>query len=1230
MKKISRYIFLLVALVLFIGLLPRFLILDKTKDFLAGQLSEKLGIPIQVHKMEWAWLPLPHLSLSNTNIINEYSEISVPKMRIYPNWRVIINKNLMVGSIRLENPEIFLRRKVFQGEKPSEFAIPELKFYIENGRLKVEAGEEQKKILPYDIYTFRNIEGMLKIGQQDTRFDLHGSSSFSRSITLWGNINLINNKYQLFLDSQDIKLHNTAATFFKGHLIPVESTARLAGSVAGTGLENFELNLHGTLPSVKVRHQEREILLIPGYMDLTILKSDSLYRLNINGLEMQEPQVNLSGLIERRSPAGSMALNPPEAGTEPVWKLDLSGKNLDLTAIRHKILTLWSGNKTADTVCGVVLGGRAATGAYRFSGRTSAFENLNAMIIEADVLEADIHVPGAELDLTKAKGPILIKESFLTGHNLSAQLGNSFGSNGDLLLELVGESNAFTLSLDIDADLQDLPPVLEQLVDHDGFQRELDKFNWVSGRAVGNLQLGETLDNILTRVKVEDMHFRTDYDPIPQTIFIDRGTLQVDPEEVRWQKVNGHIGKQEIISTSGKVSWGAEDVLLQIENINARLDGESLYTLLEQTGTMPDKKVKSKLSGIQGIIDIPQGTLKGPAQEPEAWDYQLAAEAKKLSVNSPLLPEPVTIIELHADISGKEVNIRQARINFLDQALSLTGTLYHKVLEDWHGTTVFNGPLRKNLADWLGTKGWLSEKLRPRIPCTMEGFSVSFQGGKTAITGKILSGLSGNKLPMARIDLESTPDYLHIKELSFFAPGEQGRLSIHLLRSAPHRLSLSWEGFISARTIDSLFHHSSFSSGYFSGAFFEFSFSPDQPDATRFKGILKAENLRLKGGSGNQPIIINNIILNGTGEKLKIVSFDTAIGTEKLIGSGHIAAAQKGFSVDINLLSSFITKESLNNLSQSLKATHRGFIEAHVDQDDKLLRPKDWEITGRIGFDFDSFSFNRDITTPDSVTKKFLYTLNDIHGELQLTSDSHVKTEIFSSRLCGLDYTAHWYSDETVGDHYVLATDPDTPLRLEKVIPCLGVEQDVVEGEFTLSANLRKKSGTWHDGNIYIKSTRGRILRLKLLSRIFKIVNITDLFKTQVGQTGKRGFPYSQMDIDTHISDNTIYIDRAILHGEGLNLYLKGDMRIHDFTSDMTLLIAPFKTFDTLVSKVPLIGQPLMSEYESLVAIPVAMRGRWPDPQITPLHPGAVSSALFDFVRDTFKVPYNILKPHSP
>jgi len=1225
MKKVSRNIFFfIIVLIFFLGLAPRFFIIDKVQKTVTEQISKSLDSTVAIKKMHWVWLPLPHLTLISTSLSAGHYDFFLPKVKVYPTWRFILGETDKPGKIVLDSPRFHINKRAFLPRESSERILPEVTLVIKNGEIEVEATENYKDILRKGSVKFSHINGTLKLLPQELEIDIKGSSPVSKKISLLGSLNIPERNYTFSLDAQEIELHKSIRAFFDGRLIPVESPARLSGTVIGKGLQYIEGDMDGTLPCFVVKPQDREILLTCGFADLKLLKSGPLLRLDIKDLEIKDPQVNLSGHIERKLSSISSEEQTPTS--EPIWTLDIIGSDLDLTAIRQKILTLWSDNEVAKIVSDIVLEGKALSAAYRFSGRAADFKSLDAMIIEMDFLSAALHVPGVELGLTKASGPIQIKDSILTGHSLSAQLGDSYGRNAELLLDLGELGSTFTLDIDIDADLSALPPILAQLVDHDGFQRQLRKFNEISGKASGTVHLGDTLDDIITRVDVKNMQLATRYEPIPQTIFIDSGALHVGPEKVSWQKGKGRIGQQEIASTSGNVSWHTGDTLLHIEEMQAQLEGASLHAMLKQTEIMP-QKINNVLSSINGTIEISRGSLQGPALQPESWEYDLALTTTGLNITSPLLPEPVSTEKLAAEINHNEANIQEAKIQFLDQTFSLKGLLKHHLLENWHGMIEFNGPVKAKLASWISSNGWFPEKLRPQIPCTMENMRVSWQGEMVAVSGTILQGLAGGRFPMAKLDYENTPEHLRINELTFYAPGEQGSLELDFWRLSPHSLVLSWEGFVKAESITALFKHSSFTAGTFSGAF-EISYLADQPEATRFEGLLKAENLLLKTSSSEEPIVITNIDMNGIGRQLRIPVLELAIGSEKITGLGQLAAEKEGLQLDISLASSFLSKKSLTNLSLALRETQNVFLQGHSDQKPGLQIARGWDITGRIGFDFDSFALRRKTATPYDEVHPVTYTFYDVHGDLQLATDKISRTEIFSSKVCGLDFKGAWFSDDALGQKFQLETDPEKTSHLENVLPCLGVQQDIIEGEFSLQANLQKESNTWYGGNIYIKSTQGRILRLKTLSRIFKVVNITDLFDAEVSKTkGKKGFPFSQMDIDTHIHANNLVIDRAIIHGEGLNLFARGEIHLDDYDADLTLLIAPFKTFDTMVSKVPIIGHPVTGEDGSMISIPVAVKGPIADPSITPLHPEALGDAVFNLLKGTFMLPYNILKP---
>jgi hypothetical protein len=1234
MKKTLQNIFLLIiALVLSLALIPRILVLEGVQQKITEQLSSSLRSSVKINKLHWVWLPLPHLTLTDTRITSEEIDLVLPKTHVYPHWQLLLGKTEKPGRIHLDDPVIHIKKNILLGEGLTDLIIPEGNIGFENGTLQIDITDEYQDIFRTSSIVFKDFQAKIKLQPKGALFDLRAKAPFSDHLALQGELDFEKQSYRLSIDFQEIKLHQTIKSFGKERLIPVESpdqsTARLQGDVIGIGLQQIEADLHGVLPCFIVKPKDREALLDCGYTKLAFQKSGPLMRLNIKDLEIKDPKLNLSGLLERRLPLkGKVSGAHILTDEAPVWLLDITGSDLDLTAIRKKVLTLWGDNKIARTVSDIVLGGKALSAGYQFSGVAEDFNDIKNMTISAEAQNAAIHVPGVELDLSNASGPIQIKDGILTGQNLSAQMGDSKGRNGTVLLDLKKNGNAFNLDLDIDADIAALPGVLEHLIDHEGFLRELRKFHGATGRATGNLRLGETLDDFVTEVSVTGMDFETRYDPVPDTIVLQGGELQVMPEKVSWQKATGRIGDQQIKSTSGSVNWSGEQVLLNIEELDATLQGNTLYQSLLQTNVMPEK-ITRVLAGLDGEIELSKTVLLGPAFVPEDWEYKLHLNTQGLTITSPLLPEELFTDQATVILSQKTATISKSHLQFLDQPLYLNGELHHTLLDDWQGWLEINGSLLAKLASWISSKGWFPEKLRPRIPCTLDAMKVSWNGESLGVSGNILTGMGGGRLPMVKIEMQDSPERLHIKELSFYAPGEQGTMALDFHRQSPNTLLFTWDGFAHAETIDALFHYSNFVSGTYSGAI-SFIYVADKPEKTIFNGLLKAKDLVWKGREKDLSAVIRNLDVNGIGELMKITNLELELGSEKIGARGQIAAEPTGLQVDMNLTSSHVSKDSLSQFISELRSAKQEFKRGDTTDDTTGgIFPAFWDFTGRVGIDFESFSVSRDTSTPYNEARPITYTLYNMHGVIELAPDEIVRTEVFSAKLCGLNFDGFWYSDETLGQKYNVWTDPNHEFYFQKVIPCLGIDQDLIEGVFSLQANLFKESGIWYSGHVHIKSDEGRILRLKTLSKILSIVNITDLFVYDPANVNQRGFPYTRLDVDTHVHDNRLFLDRAIIQGEGLNLFAKGDMNLADFDTDLTMLISPLKSVDRLISKVPLLGSPVIGKDEVFIAVPVAIKGQLTDPEITALHPEAIGSTILDMVKNTMMLPFNILNPEK-
>jgi hypothetical protein len=105
---------------------------------------------------------------------------------------------------------------------------------------------------------------------------------------------------------------------------------------------------------------------------------------------------------------------------------------------------------------------------------------------------------------------------------------------------------------------------------------------------------------------------------------------------------------------------------------------------------------------------------------------------------------------------------------------------------------------------------------------------------------------------------------------------------------------------------------------------------------------------------------------------------------------------------------------------------------------------------------------------------------------------------------------------------------------------------------------------------------------------------------------------------------------RAVIRGEGLNLFALGELDLATLQADLTVLIAPLKTIDTMLGNIPLIGRAFGGKDTAIVTIPVGVKGNIKNPKVTLLPPEAVGEGIINLVTETLKIPFKILEPILP
>lgn len=180
-----------------------------------------------------------------------------------------------------------------------------------------------------------------------------------------------------------------------------------------------------------------------------------------------------------------------------------------------------------------------------------------------------------------------------------------------------------------------------------------------------------------------------------------------------------------------------------------------------------------------------------------------------------------------------------------------------------------------------------------------------------------------------------------------------------------------------------------------------------------------------------------------------------------------------------------------------------------------------------------------------------------------------------------------------------------------------------------LSGRLKARGDLWADadtdffatmaGTISAEVTDGVLHKFALLSRILSFVNLKTWLSAEVPDPRVRGVPFQSLSADFRGRNGDFYSDNLLLRGPVMNISALGHMRLRDNTVDMRVGMAPFKTVNWLVAKLPIIGGGLATDH--LLAAYFHVTGPLSNPRVVPM---PITSVAY-FLTHVLKLPLNVI-----
>ena len=189
--------------------------------------------------------------------------------------------------------------------------------------------------------------------------------------------------------------------------------------------------------------------------------------------------------------------------------------------------------------------------------------------------------------------------------------------------------------------------------------------------------------------------------------------------------------------------------------------------------------------------------------------------------------------------------------------------------------------------------------------------------------------------------------------------------------------------------------------------------------------------------------------------------------------------------------------------------------------------------------------------------------------------------------------------------------------------------QPVVTGRVSSDADLWfDTNGDFYNtlaGTISPTITNGVLLKLKMLSQMLSLVDVSEWLKANIPNLRVNGVPFNSITASFRGEGGIFQTDDFLLDGPVMKITAAGQVDLAQSTIDMTIGMRPFQLLDTVFNQIPIIGTRLAESQSGIVAAYFNVRGPVGDPTVLPAPIKSISHMLIK----TLAIPINILIPET-
>ncbi len=1059
--------------------------------------------------------------------------------------------------------------------------VPGLELTAEQGRLEVVHRGQ-------GLLSLRNLSLQAILPPHVMVLRLGGQSNLWEELAVNSRFDLVESQGTGHLRIRQCRSQLLGELLPAGTLKPVgESPVDLEVAFSSQGPGLLQATIHASSPSLSLQLSGQTAVFRDIALEALVQTQGERFELRLDRLHAEAPQLDLTGRL----------WSHPDSA-EAAYRLEC--RNADAAAVREVALALGSESEVVQDVFTFIRGGQVPLVSFEARGRSlPALQEARNLVVTGRLEKGEVFIPEISLTVTEVFGDVLIANGILAGNNLQGRAERSVGRNGSLTVALMDKTGPFHLDLEIDADLARLPPILARVVDHRAFLTELARLRDVTGAASGRLILDGTMDSIKTRAEVAEWDLAALHERLPFPVALRAGGLVYEGHELTVEALQGSLGRSNVSDLSGTLTWNRELTFELAGPAKGRLLlGEIFPWLMSFT---PVRDNPWKIQTLEGALELHSLTFKGPLAKPDRWQFALTGRLQNVTATSSLFEDPLKINSGELSWTPQRLDLTSWEFTLVDASLAVSGKLSNLLAESPLADLTFQGTLGPQAGAWLGELGEVPPELRLRAPLTLtQSRFLRDRSGRTALSGNFRTE-EGAELVF---DLERGDGELSIRQLKVQDQESRAFITLNL---KPGEVGCSFQGELTSRTLDRLLATNHFFKGRIAGDL-NLQLFKDHLADSRAEGKLIISDFSYLPVSG-KVLVIEEALLEGRGNAVEIKSAAMRLLDEPMKLKGTMTAGESRLLLDWQIQAQGLDWDRLQD------ENHLGHLGTSV-----------FGGTAGDGMKFLGIPLGGTLRLQADHLTLAHFTWQPFWATFTLAPDG-LTVDITRSNLCTIPTPAKLIPHPTGS---VLIINPAARnLDLDATLDCLFDRKGTITGVFDLDGELTTTVQSERmietlQGKLDLDARDGCVYHSPVLSKIFTLLNVTEIYRGQLPNLTQEGCVYDSIDVGGVVKNGRVLIADAVFDGHCAKMVWTGEIDLAALTVDFTVLVSPFKTVDTVIRSIPFLGNILGG---TLVTIPVRVVGDIRDPSVVTLPPTAVGAGLLNKMKKLLQFPFTLQQP---